>query len=223
MTFDANMDTIAVTDVSESDLCRWLFGQSPVRSHLASELGFVPDSFTMFQVPTNKLCPHARGPGDIDVLISSSNVPEHTLAIQVKRVKLVPESFHTQLPGKLQDLTHGVQQANLQAELGFHRTFFLVAIVTDGRERIDLNFASRGPTFNLARIIDEFPGLKQLAPSVGLVFIEITQPVDKDITDAGSVGIRVIHSAQVAFQPAWLTTAVARLSGERCTQHGKLA
>jgi len=109
------------------------------------------------------------------------------VAIELKRVKIVSETFYTEQPGKLGDLKHGVQQANLLRALGFYRTILMVAIVTDGRDRVGLNFASRGPTSTLASIIDQFPDNDRLVSGIGVTFVEITQPIDKEINLAGAI------------------------------------
>lgn len=145
----------------------------------------------MFSDPTTCIVPNAKGPGDIDVLLSTSPHHENALAIEVKRVKIDAGMFYTGMPGKLQDLRRSVRQANLLGRLQFSRAMLLIIVVTDGRERHGLNFAFRGPEVPMLRkAIDEFPDRERLAPNVGLAFIELTQPVDKAIKDAAGIGIR---------------------------------
>lgn len=204
------MGSKSVTDLEEDVLCRWFF-LSLAAHPLLKELCVSPGSHPLFSVSTTSAFPGARGPGDIDVLIANPQCPETSLAIEVKRVKIQAATFHTGTPGKLQDLKRGVHQANLLAELGFHRTFLVVAVVVDGRERDYLNFASRGPTSQLAQAIDDFPSRAKLAARVGLAFVEIVQPVDKPITDAGSIGVRVVRHSVAIQQPLSVTAAIARL------------
>jgi hypothetical protein len=208
---DTNMQAPSATNIDEGQLSRWLFGESPALRHLASELSIGWGSRVAFEVPTIKLVPGARGPGNIDVLVFNSQAPEQTLAIELKRVKVTPNSFATELPGKLAGLEHGVEQANLLGKLGFHRVYLLIAIVTDGRWRSEYNFFGRGPTPELLQAIARFPGRDQLSPAVGLAFVEVTQPTDKEVTWAGSTGAWVEQRAQEIDQPVTLTAAVAEL------------
>lgn len=206
------MQALSATAIHEAPLCRWLFGKSPAFRNLATELRIGPGSRVTFEVSTRELVPSARGPGDIDVLVFDQRAPQHALAIEVKRIRVAPESFDTGLPSGLSELKHGVQQANLLGELGFHRTYLLIAVVTDGRQRSDYNFFGRGPSLELLQIITQFTGRDRLSSGVGLAFVELTQPVDKDVTDAGSTGAWVNRSAQDSEQPATLTGAIAKLS-----------
>lgn len=204
------MESSSVTEITEDVLCRWLFLE-PAARPLLEELRVLPGSRVWFSVPTTSVLSEARGPGDIDVLIGNPQYPESALAIEVKRVKVESATFHTGTPGKLQGLKHGVQQANLLAKVGFHRTFLLVAVVIDGRERVELNFASRGLTSELAKAIGEFPRRAALAAHVGLAFVEITQPVDRPITDAGGIGVRVAQQPTGIAQSPALTAGIVHL------------
>jgi hypothetical protein len=185
--YACKMEIRSVTDIHEAELCRWLFSDPTVSAPLCRELELAPPSLAAFSVPTARIVPNAEGPGDIDVLVSTSPHHKNALAIEVKRVKIDADTFHTGMPGKLQDLRRGVQQASLLGRLQFSRAMLLVVVVTDGRERHRLNFAFRGPEVPMLRkAIEEFPDRKRLAANVGLAFIELTQPVDKAIADAGS-------------------------------------
>ncbi len=208
---DTRMQAPSATSLNETPLCRWLFGAFPSSRLLADELGFAPGCCPLFEVPTTSLIPDARGPGDIDVLVSSAKRPEAAIAFEAKRVKISAGAFDTGLPGKLSDLRHGVQQANLLHALGFHRSYLLVIIVTDGRQRADFNFASRGPTSELVSIVDGFRDRDRLDPHVGIAFIEVTQPVDREIESAGAIGVRVARDAVKLPQPVTLTNAVGEL------------
>lgn len=211
MTDTSVMNEPAATAIPEAALSRWLFTDPVVCRDLAAELRITHGSVVGFEVATTRLVPDASGPGDIDVLVCPKGSPGRALVIELKRVKIVPETFHTQLPGKLGELKHGVQQANLLHKLGFHRTFLMVAIITDGRERSGLNFASRGPTSALVQLVDGALGYDELLPGVGLAFVELTQPVDKDITWAGAVAVRVVRDAELRTQAPVLTARVTKL------------
>lgn len=58
-------------------------------------------------------------------------------------------------------------------------------------------------------MIDQFAGRDRLRPGVGVAFVEITQPIDKEIALAGSVGAWIARDAQESDQPPSLTTSVA--------------
>jgi len=203
-----------VLEPDEAYLARWLFTRSPVQRDLAAALQIAGDTPVDFQVTTSELFPQALGPGDIDVLLFNGGRAHEGIAIEVKRVKLPAAAFFTGMPGKVQSLRQGVVQANLLSALGLHRTMLLILIVTDGSEREDMNFASRGPTWELARTIDAFPDRDRLSPDVDLAFIEITQPTNRSFEDAAGVGIRLVHQGTARIQDTEVTVALSkRLTG----------
>ena len=205
------MNAVAVTSVHEVPLATWLFtGFGPARL-LASELGLAPGTRLFFGTNPRVLVPDALGPGDIDVLAVDPAQPEHAVAIEVKPVKMLPDSYWTSLPNKLQEIAKGCKQVGLLRKIGFHRSYLLVAVVADGRERMDVNFASRGPTPALVKAVRETLGSLDFHPDVGVIVIEATQPIDKDICDAGAVGIWTHQAVTAIAQPPDLTASIARM------------
>ena len=87
----------------------------------------------------------------------------------------------------------------------------MVAIVTDGRDRAGSNFASRGPTSTLAHLIDQFPHNDRLGAGIGLTFVEITQPIDKEISWAGAIVVRSARDTEPRPQAPALTARVSKV------------
>lgn len=208
------MEAPAATDIEEARLVRWMFGEEgslvcPIRE----EIRVGRWAKTLFEVPTVELVPEAAGPGDIDVLLIEGPSHERAIAIEAKRIKIPPHAFRTGRPGKISGLKQGVAQANLLQRLGFSRAYLLIAIVTDGREREEFNFAFRGPPLEMMREIEGFGGAAALHPEVGLGFVYVTQPVDKDIQWAGAIGVSMARHSQEREQSASITEALVRLLG----------
>ena len=63
----------------------------------------------------------------------------------------------------------------------------------------------------MVKTIDDFPVRDSLDLHVGLVFIELTQPVDKEIQLAGVIGIRIVRRPAEVQQSAMLTNAIREL------------
>ncbi len=183
------MEAATATDIEEAQLTRWLFtGFAPIRQ-LALKFGLTPGTQLYFGADPRTLWKDARGPGDIDVLAIDPARPEYALAIEVKRVKMPASSYWTSMPNKLEGIDKGREQVERLRQIGFHRNYLLIAVVADGRERADVNFASRGPTPELIKAVRGKLHSLEFHPDVGVVVVEVTQPVDKDICDAGAVGI----------------------------------
>ncbi len=195
----------AATEITEHELVTWLFSDPLPQSMLAPGLGLPPGGEAILRAKVPGFL------GDVDVLGVLPLVPSEATAVECKRVKVQSATFHTDLPGKLHDLQKGVRQANALHELGFHRAWLLVLIVADGRERTDFNFIGRGLTPELVRTIDDFPERDRLHSGVGLAFVEITQPVDKDVRLAGGVGFRLKRAPVAQEQPDSLTALIGDL------------
>jgi hypothetical protein len=199
------MGAAPALDIHEAELAQWLFTAWTPAWLLASELGFGPDASLAFRVDPSSLTGVGTAPGDIDVIAIDHMHPERATAVEVKRVKLPPEAYLTAQPNKLRELDKGCRQAGLLRSMGCYRSYLLVAVVADGREQTDVGFAFRGPPPELVRVVREKLRSLPFHPDVGVVVVEVTQPVDKDIQDSGAIGIWTHQHAQGIEQASTLT------------------
>jgi len=215
------MSADVATDMQEGDLAEWLFaGPVPSRT-LAEELALVSGTKLVFRTNTRALAPSARGPGDIDVLAMHPSHPAHAVAIEVKRVKMPADSYWTSLPNKLGGIEDGCRQVALLREIGFHRSYLLVAVVADGREQASVSPPFRGPTPGLVAAVKAKLRSLQFHPDVGVFVVEVTQPTEKHIFDIGLVGIPLPHHqvATAIQQPSELTAKIASFCAESSQFH----
>ena len=203
------MEATSATEVQEAELAQWLFTAFAPSQLIASELGLIPEMQLAFGIDAKILAPTARGPGDSDVLAVNATCPEQTVSIEVKRVKMSSDSYLTSQANKLQGLQKGSNQVGLLREIGFHRSYLLVAVVADGREQTKVNFAFQGPTSTLVKAVKEKLCSISFHPDVGVVVVEVTQPVDKSIQDSGAIGIWTHQRASMIQQPLELTAKIA--------------
>jgi len=161
-----------------------------------------------FRIDPSILAPRGRGPGDIDVLVVDETRPQYAVAIEVKRVKMPAESYWTSQPNKLQELEKGCTQVGLLREIGFHRSCLLVVVVADGREQTTTSVAFRGPTPSLVKAVKETLSSLTFHPDVGVVVLEVTQPMDKNIDDAGAIAIWTHQEVSEIEQSPELTAAI---------------
>lgn len=71
--------------------------------------------------------------GDIDLLFCAPNIPEQSVAYQIKRIKLGINQLRNGTPGKLQEFKKLSQQANLLAQMGFWQVYAYAIVVVDAR------------------------------------------------------------------------------------------
>lgn len=202
------MNTASATGMPEDELACWLFTEFVTLRLITSELGLAHEMQFYFKTDTKVLAPASHGPGDIDVLAVNAKYPEKAIVVEVKRVKMQSNSYRTSLPNKLQELKKGCEQVGLLREIGFHRSYLLVAIVADGREQTEMSFPFRGPTPALLKAVkDELLKMK-FHSDVGIIVVEATQPVDKKIQDSGAIGIWTHQKASMIRQPSELTSNI---------------
>ena len=205
------MPVQSATTIDEKPLANWLFNEIPSSQVMVREFQFEHSAGTHFGLSTKAIAPSARGPGDIDALVFSQIALERSTAFEIKRVKVDAITFDTKMPGKVAGLRHGVEQVNLLAEIGFYRTYLLIAIVTDGRERHEFGLPFRGANAEILQSIRNFPGRHDLHPAVGLAFVELTQTVEKDVQYAGSIGVQIAVQAKHVQQTRELTDAITHV------------
>lgn len=220
------MMAFAAVGIHEAELARWLFTTQPSAGLIASELCFALKSSLAFGVAPSCLGGMATGPGDIDVLVLDRASPERAIAIEVKRVKLPAEAYATSKPNKLQAIDKAYRQVGLLRKMGFHRSYLVVAVIADGREQTGVSFPFRGPPPAVVNLVREKLTSLEFHPDVGVVVVELTQSVDKNIHDSGSVGIWTHQPSRSIEQDldltkglrAFLHAAQARpMSGSGCT------
>lgn len=206
------MEAESVATVHESALVRWIFTESPARDYMVfPHFNAGPQGQIRFEVSGPILALQEGPPGDIDVLLVPRGGPETSVAIEAKRVLVPATAFDTLMPNKLSELKKGARQANGLADRGFHQVYLMVMLATDGRTQTHSNFTGRGPTRHLIRILDDALAGLDLRPQVGVVCVELTQPLDKDFRLAAAFGVRPVRPATRQIQPAALTQAISSL------------
>lgn len=200
------MQAPSVIEPDESAVVEWLFRSSPVIRPLFGTLSLPVDSTLGVCVQEPVLIQGER-PGDVDVLSCDAETPHLATAIECKRVKVPAHAFATGLPNKLGDIRKGVNQATALAAHQFHRTILLIIAQVDGRERAG-PFWARGLTPELLGMIRKHESLSDLPPEVGVALVELTQPADKPIFDAGAVPMKLLVPAAGVVQPAPLTNRI---------------
>lgn len=177
------------------------------RDLILSELGADANSFIKCGVTQPVIAEPSKKPGDIDLLICDGGRPHETIAIQCKRVKIRAN----QRMNKLGNITDAVLQVNRQREMGFHRNYLAILVITDGRSRTENNVVFRGPTIESFSRIYDFTRNQPLHNDVGLIFIEITQPTGKSFRRMYDIGVCIDKEARPLTQSATLTNRIREL------------
>ena len=203
----------SLADIPESKLVEQLMNNTRWRNKIVVFHGIPPGVVHHLAVPMRGLPREPRG--DIDILLSAPKSPEHTIAIQVKRIKVDKTAFEENgRPNKLNDFTKGIRQANILADIGFSQVYYFVFVMVDSRFHNRGRVTYDGLTRRLNTIIDQAVSLERLLPRIGLVHFEFVQPMDYEPLDIGIFGGHLKRIAERVPQPpqvtAWVKQAIVK-------------
>ncbi len=212
------MQADSSTTIPEKTLVRWLFSGPHVRG-LAESVGF--GTQWQYELEVNKpVVPQRRGYiSELDALVLVDSNPDFAIAFECKRLTVDDMVFDTEeMVGGLPRLKKGVRQANVLYQLGFHQVYLLGLIEVDSRLRSGGSWVGGGIPRSLFEKIVRFPGREKLRDEIGLIFLEIDQPVDKDVRSGGGIGLRPVRLATARRQESSLSHRIVQWrDGSRTT------
>jgi hypothetical protein len=208
---DVHEGAQSVSNEEEKKIIRWFFEQPLLKKLFYEELKIEQTLPFKLEVKEPIISNPNKKPGDIDILICDKNNPHHAIAMQGKRIKAKVEKNGNEKVNKIGDIKDAILQVNAMREMGFYNSYLALFIEMDGREREDSNFFFRGLNDQNFKRLYNFPQRERLHDDVGIVFIEIVQPIDRSINRSGMVCICVDKKAEPLSQPTNLTNRVIQL------------
>jgi hypothetical protein len=202
------------TDLKEPELVKWLMADFGVRALILEALSLSAAAESYTEVRSPFIADPNRKPGDIDLLACEVSRPDQAVVVECKRVK-VRAAGGSERINRLEALSGADAQARELYRLGFSRTYLCVIAVVDGRGNDDQNFLFRGTSDTNYKRIIEFAWGVTLPEEVGLLYVEIVQPVQRAIAEAGMVCAAVPKAAKPRVQPEHLTACVDNYVRER--------
>jgi hypothetical protein len=197
--------------IPEQQMVYWLFNMSGVKDLILEELDISPNCIHFLEVKEPIINGSTSKPGDIDVILCNKKYPQFSIALECKRVKVHFDESKNEYLNKVEGLMRGVHQANALFNLGFHKCYIFVMIITDGQ-----NLKEKGQLFRYASMqslnrIYNFDGYLQLHEKVGIVLCPVTQPSGKSYNMNNTIAVRVHHPAGEQEQPSELTEKILTL------------
>lgn len=201
------MDAPSIADVPEHELVHLLLSHNALSSMvLAATIG-QGLSQVRLRVPFPAILSSGEQ-GDVDALVYPRGTPERSAAYEFKRVKIARHTFDTGSPNKLSAISKAVQQANALERIGFSQVALVILVVTDGRARVEFNFAFRGATSDLLRTVDNALDLSRLHPDIGVFRMEVVQPVNRHVAESGGISGKAYRIPKIREQNSDLTTRI---------------
>ena len=207
---DASEDAPVATEILEEALVTWLFADVRVRTVIAEELGLSEQVCWRTSVTVPFVQDSNRKPGDIDLLLVDPGRPQTAVAVETKRIKVRPGRDGAQTVTKLLDFSKGMRQANGLLDFGFCRTYLAMLAVVDGRDATDASFAFRGLQPDTMEKVLQTPGWDALRGEVGMLYVEIVQPVSQSVDQAGIIRLSILRDAHPREQSVETTSRIVR-------------
>jgi hypothetical protein len=199
----------SITDLSEGAFVDALMDSPMRRRDLLGITGIPDDPVVEKEIALSGLPGSPKG--DIDLLVWKPEAPEHSVAVQIKRVKVRIDAAGKNRINKLSEFALGVRQANLLARLGFWQVYLWVIVVVDSRELNAGAFSYAGLDSSGRSEINARVSPSELAPAAGLATYDFGQPMDHAPLHLGSGGVHLLRPATPTVQSATVTAWVQTL------------
>ena len=172
------MEHDSLAAIEEKKLAQQLLSRPADRSMLLNIARIPNDACVFLEIPLQDAPGQVKG--DIDLLVCAPGRAGAAIAIQVKRIKVGSNAFHSGKPNKLEKIKEGVWQTNDLTRIGFSQVYLYLLVSVDSRERNagQLSYAGMTPELRttIAQTIAE--RINDLDRRAGLVLFDFVQPMD---------------------------------------------
>jgi hypothetical protein len=192
-----------INGILEKQIVEWFFGhpRNLTESLFYEELGINPARYKPYFEVSKPIINDNGTPGDIDILLIDPEKPQHTIAIQVKRVKARIDQDE-KITLNTAHIENGIFQTKKMFEkYRFHLCFLMVVIVADTHHRRrDQQILRIIPYADKKHTIYFHPGYGDLPTEAGVYFLEISQPSVNEIDKTAQVSAKLQIPAKAIEQ-----------------------
>lgn len=182
--------TERLTSVGEVDLVKWMLNKDSRRECFFGKVLSNLGSHYIIQTIAYPVIQNGESPGDVDILVFPKDRSEESIAFEVKRVKVhVEEDDEEKVNKDEQVIKKGIKQANQLRSLGFHQTYLVIIIVTDGKNRITKDMPFRYADSDRVRKLYDTSFNKKLHEGVGVIFVHVSEPSSASVDFIGHFAV----------------------------------
>lgn len=206
-----------VTAANEDMIVASLFKMPRSRELMLEVLGLTDPVLYAFKA-TRPFTTADKKPGDVDVILAAADAPQRSIALECKRVKVRPDYSGGERVNKVHRFQKSSIQANALATLGFSQTFLTAVAVVDGRGNDTSTFTARGMSDASFTALFQVSLDIPLTAGIGVLYIEIVQPVHAAIDESFFLTAAVLREAQCREQTQDFTALLRNyldINGER--------
>jgi hypothetical protein len=207
--FTENTDNdLSVTSMTEDIALRWLFQIYLFKQFFLESFFKDISAVRPFFGLTDPFVIANKKPGDIDLLLINTNLPNRPIAFECKRVKATSIDGKYSKVNNAQGIKEGTVQINKYQSLGFYKSYLMIILLDDSRQIEYANTMMRRSTSDNVEAIYEIPWNENLHDDVGVVYIKVTQPTGKNFNLMGGIGICIDKLAKPLEQTAEMNAKV---------------
>jgi hypothetical protein len=184
----------------EKNIIKWFMESSFV--HLLLEELEIQENYN-YQLNTIQPFYYTHNEGDIDLLLYSFSKPKETIAAQCKTIHVNVKSSQKEKANVVKRIDELVNQSNEMFKLGFFKTFLILFIQADCRNRKAGNvFFMTGITKETYAKLNKRIKTAGLNSNIGIIFVIYSQFANKSIEESGSISVETIRA--VTTYPQWI-------------------
>jgi len=197
----------------ESDIVKWIFESKTSNYHYLLYEGIgLSDDYKPFLSCKKYLLDNEYYEPDIDVLLVNEKMPNLSIAMQVKRIKIeINEDLKADY-NRLHVIEEGIKQANIvYKKYKFHKNYLLVVVIIDGINKKVVNQIFRQPgSDELYKNIHSLRNFEGLNENIGIFAYEITQPTNESIDKRATIYSKELKTPKPIEQPSVLTERILK-------------
>jgi hypothetical protein len=139
-------------------------------------------------------------PGDIDVLLIPKGNESESIAVEVKCFKAITYSDQSTKVNKVNKILNANHQVNNYQKFGFHKIYFAIVLLDDARNDATPNQMLRSTKDSQVSNVFWEQSFDFIDESIGIVFIHISQVLNKSRTESLSLKTKVKREAKARSQ-----------------------
>ncbi len=201
----------SIGEWGEHEIIKWILDDEFSRQHIIGEIVGKSKNHRVARQIAEPIIEKGELPGDVDIVIWEDGEHQHAVAIECKRVKVTVENTGKEKVNKLTQIEKGIKQATQLRLHNFHKTYLLFLILTDGRNKTGVNTLFRHADGETLEEVYNVPWHADLHPDVGVIYVQITQPTGRHISEHHGLGICVDKRATEIQQSEKITSRIKEL------------
>ncbi|MFL5766094.1 MAG: hypothetical protein ACJ77K_19270 [Bacteroidia bacterium] len=207
---NATVEDNRIVTLTEHEIIKWVFENKFTQEYFIQQTTKLESVQYALEVQ-KPIIEFGQKPGDVDILMWPKGQPNLAVAIECKRAKVSIAPDGKEKANRLSEITKGIRQAKQLRELGFHKSYLLIFILTDGQHKKKVNSFFRYSDAETIKEIYNIPWHEELHEDVGVIYVQITQPSGLSYDSMYGFGICMDKEAKELEQSLSITKKINKI------------